>query len=141
MNKISTSSLVSIVDDDQSIREALASLIEAFGFDVELFSSAEEFLESITIELTDCLILDIRMGGMSGLTLQSKLAARHSRLPIIFLTAHGNKHQEKQALRVGAAAFLRKPFSAVQMLRILSSTLNRHDFDNEQEHSRSAYEK
>ena len=128
--KASATPLIAIVDDDQSIREALASLIEAFGFDVVLFSSAEEFLKSSAIERTDCLILDIRMGGMSGLTLQSELAARHPRLPIIFLTAHGNKHQEKQALRVGAAAFLRKPFSAVQMLRILSSTLNRQDIDH-----------
>lgn len=122
--------LIAIVDDDQSIREALASLIEAFGFDVELFSSAEEFLGSSKLERTDCLILDIRMGGMSGLALQSKLVARHPRLPIIFLTAHGNKHQEKQALRVGATAFLRKPFSAVQMLRILGSTLDMHEIEN-----------
>jgi len=130
MNEHTGSPLVSIVDDDQSIREALASLIEAFGFDVELFSSAEDFLGSIHIERTDCLILDIRMGGMSGLTLQSELAARHPRLPIIFVTAHGNKNQEQIAMRTGAAAFLRKPFSAVEMLRILSSTLNRHDIDN-----------
>ena len=132
--------MVSIVDDDQSIREALASLIEAFGFEVELFPSAEEFLESITIERTDCLILDIRMGGMSGLELQRELTLRHCHLPIIFVTAHGNKNQEQIAMRSGAVAFLRKPFSAVQVLRILNSALNRHDIDIEHEHSRSNYE-
>ena len=122
--------LIAIVDDDQSIREALASLIEAFGFEAELFSSAEEFLSSFHLDHSDCLVLDIRMHGMSGLDLQSELAERNRYVPIIFLTAHGNKYQEKQALRAGAAAFLRKPFSAVQMLRILSSTLNRQDIDH-----------
>jgi FixJ family two-component response regulator len=121
--------MVAIVDDDQSIREALASLIEAFGFDVELFSSAEEFLGSIHLDQTDCLVLDIRMHGMSGLDLQNELAERNRCVPIIFLTAHGNQHQEKQALRAGAAAFLRKPFSAVQMLRILESTFDMHEIE------------
>src|SRR5471030_2906584 len=130
MNDHTRSPMVSIVDDDQSIREALASLIEAFGFDVELFSSAEEFLGSIHLERTDCLVLDIRMGGMSGLGLQRELAARGSRVPIVFVTAHGNKNQEQIAMRAGAVAFLRKPFSAVQMLRVLSSTLDMHEIDN-----------
>jgi FixJ family two-component response regulator len=121
---------IAIVDDDQSIREALASLIEAFGFDVELFSSAEEFLSSIHLDHTDCLVLDIRMHGMSGLDLQSELAERNRCVPIIFLTAHGNQYQERQALRAGAVAFLRKPFSAVQMLRILESTLVMHEIED-----------
>lgn len=116
--------LISIVDDDQSIRESLASLIESFGFEVKEFSSAEEFLGSTQIERTDCLVLDIQMRGMSGLELQRELAARRHRVPIIFVTAHGNKNQKQLALEAGAVAFLRKPFSAVQMLRILSSTLD-----------------
>jgi FixJ family two-component response regulator len=122
--KIAGIPLISIVDDDQSIREALASLIESFGFEVEQFSSAEEFLSSIYIDRTACLILDIQMRGMSGLELQRELAARRHRVPIIFVTAHGDEKQRQQAIQAGAVAFLRKPFNAAQMLRILGSTLN-----------------
>jgi FixJ family two-component response regulator len=127
--KVSTIPLIAIVDDDPSICQAMASLLMAYGLEVEIFSSAEEFLSSTHIDRTDCLILDIQMGGMSGLELQRELAARSRRLPIIFVTAHGNKNQEQLAMRAGAVALLRKPFSAVQLIRILSSTLDRHDFD------------
>ena len=121
--------LVSVVDDDESVRESLPDLLKELGFTARVFSSAEEFLGSIHIERTDCLVLDIRMGGMSGLGLQRELAARHPRLPIIFITAHGNKNQEQIAMRTGAVAFLRKPFSAVQMLRVLESTLDTHEIE------------
>lgn len=121
--------LVAIVDDDLSMCQAMASLLMAYGFEVELFSSAEEFLSSIHLDRTDCLVLDIQMNGMSGLGLQRELATRRRRVPIIFVTAHGNKNQEQLALRAGAIAFLRKPFSAVQMLQILSATLDRYEID------------
>jgi len=121
--KIASIPLISIVDDDQSIRESLVSLIESFGFRVEQFSSAEEFLGSNEIERTDCLVLDIQMRGMNGLELQRELAARRHRVPIIFVTAHGDENQKRLAMEAGAVAFLRKPFSSCQMLRILGSTL------------------
>jgi FixJ family two-component response regulator len=121
--------MVAIVDDDLSMCQATASLLMAYGIQVEIFCSAEEFLESDHFDRTDCLVLDMQMGGMSGLNLQRELAVRHRRIPIIFVTAHGNKNQEQLAMRGGAVAFLRKPFSAVQMLRILGSTLQMHQLE------------
>jgi FixJ family two-component response regulator len=102
----------------------------AYGLHVEHFFSAEEFLSSVYFDRTDCLVLDIRMNGMSGLELQRELKARGCRVPIIFVTAHGSKNQEQLAMRAGAAAFLRKPFSAVEMLRVLASTLDKHELEN-----------
>jgi FixJ family two-component response regulator len=129
--KVHTKSpMVAVVDDDPSMCEAMASLLMAYGFKVEHYYSAEEFLSSVHFDQTDCLVLDIRMGGMSGLELQRVLAARGHRVPIIFVTAHGNKNQEQIAMRAGATAFLRKPFSAVQMLGILSATLDMHGIEN-----------
>jgi FixJ family two-component response regulator len=121
--------MVAIVDDDPSMCQAMASLLMAYGLEVEIFSSAEEFLSSIHFDHTACLVLDIRMPGMSGLELQRQLIARHRRVPIIFITAHGNKNQEQLAIRAGAAAFLRKPFSAVELLRILNTTLDLHEIE------------
>ena len=122
--------VVAVVDDDPSMCQAMASLLMAYGLQVEHFFSAEEFLGSAHFDRTDCLVLDIRMDGMSGLGLQRELAVRGHRLPIIFVTAHGNKNQEHLAMRAGAVAFLRKPFSAVQMLRVLASTLDMHEIEN-----------
>ena len=121
--------MVAVIDDDPSMRQAMASLLMAYGFKVECFSSAEEFLNSEDIDQTDCLVLDIQMGGMSGLQLQRELAVHGRRVPIIFITAHGNKNQEQLAIRAGAAGFLRKPFSAVQMLRVLGSTLAMYEIE------------
>jgi FixJ family two-component response regulator len=129
--KVHTKSpMVAVVDDDPSMCQAMASLLMAYGLQVEHFFSAEDFLSSVHFDRTDCLVLDIRMDGMSGLELQRELAARARRLPIIFVTAHGSKNQEQIAMRAGAAAFLRKPFSAVQMLRILASTLDMQELDH-----------
>ncbi len=123
MKTSSNSPLVSVVDDDQSIREAMESLLHGFGFQVELFSSAEEFLNSSHLYETDCLILDIQMSGMNGLKLQYQLAARDHPVPIIFLTSHGSKYNEEQAMRQGAFAFLRKPFNAHELLQALGAAL------------------
>ena len=120
----STSPLVSIVDDDESIRQAMESLLMGFGFQVEPFSSAEKFLNSPRLYDTDCLILDIQMPGMNGLKLQYQLAARDHPVPIIFLTAHGSKYNETQAMRQGAYAFLRKPFNARELLHTLCAALH-----------------
>jgi FixJ family two-component response regulator len=122
--------MVAIVEDDPSMCEAVASLLMAYGFKVEHFYSAEAFMSSVHLDRTDCLVLDIRMDGMSGLELQRELSASGRRVPIIFVTAHGNKNQEQLAMRAGAVAFLRKPFSAVQMLKVLSSTLDTHEIEN-----------
>lgn len=124
------SPMVAVVDDDPSMCQAMASLLMAYGLHVEHFFSAEEFLSSVYFDRTDCLVLDIRMNGMSGLELQRELKARGCRVPIIFVTAHGSKNQEQLAMRAGAAAFLRKPFSAVEMLRVLASTLDKHELEN-----------
>jgi FixJ family two-component response regulator len=102
--------VVAIVDDDESIRNALLGLMKAAGLPARAFSSAEEFLNSREPMSTACLIADIRMPGMSGLELQAKLNSNHHRIPIIFITAHGDEKMRMQALRAGAVEFLTKPF-------------------------------
>ena len=102
--------LVAIVDDDNSMRAAVQDLLEAVSLPVQGFASAEEFLRSGNQLVTACLIVDIRMPGMSGLELQEKLNAEGCRIPIIFITAHGDEKMRAQALRAGAVEFLIKPF-------------------------------
>ena len=102
--------MVAIVDDDEQIRNSLHDLMESAGFAALAFASAEEFLNSGEQEHTACLIADIRMPGMSGLELQSKLNNDHCRIPIIFITAQGDEKMRMQALRAGAVRFLTKPF-------------------------------
>ena len=102
--------LVVIVDDDDSIRSAVQDLLEAVGFPAQGFASPEEFLKSGKQQETACLITDIRMPGMSGLELQANLKAKQYRIPIIFITAHGDERMRMQARREGAVEFLSKPF-------------------------------
>ena len=102
--------LVAIVDDDNSMRAAVQDLLEAVSLPVQGFASAEEFLKSGKKRVTACLIVDIRMPGMSGLELQENLNAEGCRIPIIFITAHGDEKMRAQALRAGAVEFLTKPF-------------------------------
>jgi FixJ family two-component response regulator len=109
-------SLISIVDDDQSVREATTSLLKSNGFRAEVFSSAEEFLGSRYLDETGCLILDVQMPGMNGLELQRRLAAENCKIPIIFISAHDNQDVRKQAMRAGAVDFLPKPFSEEALL-------------------------
>jgi FixJ family two-component response regulator len=115
--------LISIVDDDEPVREAIESLLKSVGFKAEVFASAEEFLNSDHLPETECLILDVRMPGMSGLELQRQLAAAGSRIPIIFITAHGDEEVQAQALKAGAVAFLRKPFSEEALLSAVQAAL------------------
>jgi FixJ family two-component response regulator len=117
------SALVAIVDDDDSLRVALQGLLKATGFPAEAFASAEEFLNSGQQQQTECLITDIRMPGMSGLELQAKLNAERCRIPIIFLTAHGDEKMRMQALRAGAVEFLAKPFDAEALLENVRAAL------------------
>ena len=114
--------LIAVVDDDASVRTALASLLRSAGFVVLLFASAEEFLRGSDKAATiECLILDWCMPGMNGLELQRTLLANDSRVPTIFLTAHANDVRRSEALRGGAIAFLPKPFDADTLLRVVKS--------------------
>ena len=112
-------SLVSIVDDDESVRESLPDLLREFGFAVEVFSSAEEFLMSDCVGLTGCLILDVAMPGMSGPQLQQELQLREADIPIIFITAHGDATVRPDLLERGAVECLIKPFSDTALLGAL----------------------
>jgi FixJ family two-component response regulator len=102
--------LIAIVDDDESVRSALQGLMKAVGLPAQSFASAEEYLGSGHHQETGCLIADIRMPGMSGLELQATLNADNIRIPIIFITAHGDEKMRMQALRAGAVEFVAKPF-------------------------------
>src|SRR5271155_3966877 len=104
------SRLVAIVDDDESVQSALQDLIESDGLSTLCFGSAEQFLDSGARHQAACLIADIRMPGISGLELQAKLKAERCRIPIIFITAHGDAGMRIQAMREGAVEFLSKPF-------------------------------
>ena len=109
-----TRSLVSVVDDDESVRESLPDLLREFGFAVRAFSSAEEFLASDCIDQTQCLILDIAMPGMTGPELQQELKNRRQEIPIIFITAQRDENMRARVLEQGATACLFKPFSDSQ---------------------------
>jgi FixJ family two-component response regulator len=115
--------LISIVDDDESIREAIQSLLRSVGFRTKTFASAEQFLQSDQIENTACLILDVRMPGMSGLELQRRLIATQCRIPIVFVTAHGDEEVRSRALQEGAVEFLLKPFSEEALLNAIQVAL------------------
>jgi FixJ family two-component response regulator len=108
--------VVAIVDDDDSVRVALEGLLKSAGLPTRGFGSAEEFIESGQQRETACLIADIRMPGMSGLELQAKLNSEHCRIPIVFITAHGDAKMRMQALRAGAVEFLAKPFNDEALL-------------------------
>ena len=108
--------LISIVDDDESVREAIESLIKSVGLGALAFASAEEFLNSNRIEETACLILDMRMPGMSGLELQQRLATAGYGIPIVFISAHSDDQIRAQALGAGAIDFLFKPFSETALV-------------------------
>jgi FixJ family two-component response regulator len=115
--------LVAIVDDDDLMRSAVQGLLKAVGRPAQAFSSAEEFLQSGQHRQTTCLITDIRMPGMSGLELQSRLNAEQCRIPTIFITAHGDAKMRLQALRAGAVEFLAKPFDDEALLESVREAL------------------
>ena len=120
-----TRNLISVVDDDESIRRSTGLLIESFGFRAAAFESAQGFLRCGQLRDTSCLILDVQMPGMNGLQLQSHLAAEGCRIPIIFITAYDDKESHKRAMQAGAVAFLGKPFSDEQLLQTILSALQR----------------
>jgi len=109
---------ISIVDDDESVREAIKSLLRSVGLGADVFASAEEFLTSGRLNDTACLIVDLRMPGMTGLELQELLAAAQYNIPIIFITAHvSDREARNRALHAGAVDFLSKPFSEETLLK------------------------
>lgn len=101
--------MIAIVDDDEPLREALGSVMKAAGFSARTFASAEEFLTCKDCDETACLVLDVRLPGMSGIELQKRLMETNSRLPIIFVTAHGDASLQDSLMRAGAVGFLYKP--------------------------------
>jgi FixJ family two-component response regulator len=115
--------LVAIVDDDESVQRALQDLIESDGLSALCFGSAEQFLDSEARNRAACMITDIRMPGMSGLELQAKLKAERCRIPIIFITAHGDAEVRIHAMREGAVEFLSKPFDDAVLLEIVHTAL------------------
>jgi FixJ family two-component response regulator len=122
-----TKNLISVIDDDESIRRTTTLLIESFGFRAAAFASAESFLKSGQVHETTCLILDVRMPGMNGLELQSELAAAGHDIPIIFITAYDDKGSRGRAMLAGAVAFLDKPFNDEQLLQTVRSALIARD--------------
>ena len=112
--------LVSVVDDDESVRESLPDLLKEFGFAVHSFSSAQEFLSSDSLSQTKCLILDVVMPGMTGLELQQELRHGGYEIPVIFISAQKDAAIRDQAFRQGAVRFLYKPFSDIALLEALN---------------------
>jgi FixJ family two-component response regulator len=123
MTSKGTPQLVAIVDDDRSVQRALKDLMESAGLSARCFGSAEEFLESDQRNQTASLVADIRMPGMSGLELQARLKADGSRIPIIFITAHGDAKMRMQAIKAGAEEFLSKPFDDEVLLEKVRAAL------------------
>ena len=116
-------SLVSVVDDDESVRESLPHLLRKFGFTAQTFSSAEGFLSSAFVSQTNCLILDVAMPGMSGPALQAELSRRQQAIPIIFITAQGDDTLRQRLLKAGAVECLFKPFSATALRAAVDTAL------------------
>jgi len=122
-SRMARAPLVSIVDDDDSLRMSLASLIRSAGFQVLSFASAQAFLSSTQARDSACLILDVRMAGMSGLELQAHIVAANWRLPIIFITSYVDDDVQARALEVGAVGFLHKPFRDDEVLNAMEAAL------------------
>jgi FixJ family two-component response regulator len=116
-------SLVSVVDDDESVRESLPDLLKELGFEARVFSSAQEFLASDYVGQTSCLILDVAMPGMTGPDLQRELKGRRQEIPIVFITAHRDERMRPRLLAEGAAECLFKPFSDTALLEALHNAL------------------
>src|SRR5580698_8081792 len=118
-------SIVFVVDDDASLRDAIKSLLRSVGLQVELFGSAQEFLQARRIDVPACLILDIRLPGISGLDFQRKLAEAKIAIPVIFITGHGDILMSVRAMKAGAVEFLTKPFRDQDLLDAIQLALDR----------------
>jgi FixJ family two-component response regulator len=133
-----TDQRVYIVDDDEAMRDSLAWLLESQGFAIEAYASAEDFLAAFRDEMTGCVVLDVRMPGMSGLELYEKLNARHCTLPVIFITGHGDVPMAVSALKKGAVDFIEKPFGDKDMLRLVAQCLELDRKDREKHRAAAA---
>lgn len=118
-----TRPLITVVDDDESVRESLPDLLKEFGFDAQAFSSAEEFLASESVADTSCLVLDVAMPGMTGPDLQRELTRRDRSIPIVFITAHRDATVRPRLIAEGAVDCLFKPFEATDLLQALNTAL------------------
>ena len=120
-----TSATVFVIDDDPSVREAIDSLIRSVGINVRTFASAQEFMTSKRPDAPACLVLDVRMPGLSGLDLQRELAIAGIRIPVIFITGHGDIPMSVRAMKAGAVEFLTKPFRDQDLLDAISQAIER----------------
>src|SRR6266542_2348379 len=120
------SPIVFVIDDDPSVRKALSRLLKSVGFPVEAFATSEEFLAQSLPDVPACVILDVRMPGLSGLDLQRTLAERNVSLPIVFLTGHGDIPMTVRAMKAGAVDFLPKPFNDQDLLAAVRQAVARH---------------
>ena len=120
---MTATALVSIVDDDESVRESLPDLLKEFGFAVQSFASAEQFLASGRVDETRCLVLDIAMPGMSGPELQRELTRRNQPIPIVFITANEDSSECARVMDAGAVSCLIKPFSETVLLRAVTKAI------------------
>lgn len=123
---------VLVVDDDASMREVLQSLLESVGLRVETFKTAQDFLDRRPLEGLACLVLDVRLPGLSGLDLQKELTRSGSPIPIVFITGHGDVPMSVQAMKAGAVEFLTKPFRDQQLLDAIQQALARHRVERRQ---------
>jgi FixJ family two-component response regulator len=124
LDPISTTNLVTIVDDDESVRDALKGFLQSAGFAAEVFSSATDLLGSNVLDKTSCLIVDVHMPVMTGLELQRRLGNSRFRIPMIFITARDDPQARAQAVRGGAIDFLQKPFAADALLGAIHAALD-----------------
>jgi FixJ family two-component response regulator len=122
---MSNDTMVFVIDDDESVRESLKSLLRSVGLGVETFASAQEFMQSKRPDVPACLILDVRMPGLSGLDLQRDLAEANIQIPIIFITGHGDIPMSVRAMKAGAVEFLTKPFRDQDLLDAIQQALER----------------
>jgi len=120
---LSTAPIISIVDDDESVRAAMSSLVRSLGYESCVFWSAEEFLTSPRLNVTSCLIADVQMPGMSGLELQDELAVRRPDMPVIVITAYPEERFRKRAEAAGAVAFFSKPVDSHALIECLDAAL------------------
>jgi FixJ family two-component response regulator len=121
--QLRTGPTISIVDDDESMRCAVKSLVTSLGFDVCTFASAEEFLRSPRVDDTDCLITDLQMPGLSGIELQKSLLAQDRHIPIIFMTAFPEERMRSRAMDAGALGFLSKPFESQTLITLIDKAI------------------
>jgi FixJ family two-component response regulator len=119
--------VISIIDDDESVRAATRSLVRSLGFTAFVFASAEDFLQSPRVNDSSCVITDVQMPGLSGVELQSRLLAQGHRTPIIFITAFPDESVEARAIKAGAICFLSKPFDGSTLIKCLDRALKRHE--------------